>query len=76
MSAEVDTGDSGDDGREQCVYDPPTVSAITMISAPVEKVWRAVVAFDQHAQWHPMLSLDAKPEQVVVGAEVPAAFRA
>ena len=72
MSAEIDTGDTGDDGRERIARDAPTVSAITMISAPVEKVWRVVVAFDQYAQWHPVLSLDAMPEQVVVGAEVPA----
>jgi hypothetical protein len=30
------------------------------------------VAFDQYAQWHPVLSLDATPEQVVIGAEIPA----
>ncbi|GAX58183.1 SRPBCC domain-containing protein [Streptomyces olivochromogenes] len=49
----------------------PVVTAVTRISAPVEDVWRVVVAFDQYAQWHPVLSLDAKPDQVVVGAEVP-----
>jgi hypothetical protein len=36
----------------------------------VEEVWRVLVAFDEYAQWHPILSLDAKPEQVVVGAEI------
>jgi hypothetical protein len=35
-------------------------------------VWRVIVAFDQYAQWHPVLSLDATSEQVVVGAEIPA----
>ena len=49
----------------------PVVTAVTTISAPAEEVWRVLVAFDQYAQWHPVLSLDAKPEQVVVGAEVP-----
>ncbi|WP_158711393.1 SRPBCC domain-containing protein [Streptomyces xylophagus] len=49
----------------------PVVTAVTSISAPIEDVWRVLVAFDQYAQWHPVLSLDAKPEQVVVGAEVP-----
>ena len=49
----------------------PVVTAVTRISAPVEDVWRVLVAFDQYAQWHPVLSLDAKPEQVVVGAEIP-----
>ncbi|MFF1741014.1 SRPBCC domain-containing protein [Streptomyces mirabilis] len=49
----------------------PVVTALTRISAPVEDVWRVLVAFDQYAQWHPVLSLDAKPDQVVVGAEIP-----
>lgn len=49
----------------------PVVTAVTRISAPVEAVWRVVVALDQYARWHPVLSLDAKPEEVVVGAEVP-----
>ncbi|MGA6227274.1 SRPBCC domain-containing protein [Streptomyces umbrinus] len=52
------------------VQEPPVVTAVTRISAPPEDVWRVLVAFDQYAQWHPVLSLDAKPEQVVVGAEV------
>ncbi|NEA34718.1 hypothetical protein G3I17_24110 [Streptomyces sp. SID13031] len=37
----------------------------------MEDVWRVLVAVDQYAQWHPVLSLDAKPEQVVTGAEIP-----
>lgn len=49
----------------------PVVTAVTTISAPAEEVWRVLVAFDRYAQWHPILSLDAKPEEVVVGAEVP-----
>ena len=49
----------------------PTATAVTRISAPVEDVWRALVAFDQYERWHPVLSLDAKPEQVVVGADIP-----
>ncbi|MEV6174333.1 SRPBCC domain-containing protein [Streptomyces sp. NPDC051954] len=49
----------------------PTATAVTRISAPVEDVWRVLVAFDQYAQWHPVLSLDAKSEQVVVGADIP-----
>ncbi|MFD4555227.1 SRPBCC domain-containing protein [Streptomyces sp. NPDC058469] len=49
----------------------PVVTAVTRISAPVDAVWRVVVALDQYAQWHPVLSLDAKPEEVTVGAEVP-----
>lgn len=60
MNAETeDTGNS------------PVVTAVTRISASVQDVWRVLVAFDQYAQWHPVLSLDAKPEQVVVGAEIP-----
>jgi uncharacterized protein YndB with AHSA1/START domain len=53
------------------VKETPAVSAVTRISAPVEAVWRVVVALDQYVRWHPVLSLDAKPEEVVVGAEVP-----
>lgn len=48
----------------------PVVTAVTRISAPVEDVWRVLVAFDQYARWHPVLSFDAKPEQVVAGAEI------
>ena len=43
------------------------VTAVTRISAPVEEVWHVIVAFDQYSQWHPVLSLDAEPEQVVTG---------
>jgi len=53
------------------VQEAPVVTAVTRISASVADVWRVLVAFDQYAQWHPVLSLDAKPEQVVVGAEIP-----
>jgi hypothetical protein len=53
------------------VQQAPVVTTVTRISAPVEDVWRVLVAFDRFAQWHPVLSLDAKPEQVVVGAKVP-----
>jgi uncharacterized protein YndB with AHSA1/START domain len=49
----------------------PVVTAVTRISAPVEAVWRVVVALDQYAQWHPVLALDAKAEEVAIGAEVP-----
>jgi uncharacterized protein YndB with AHSA1/START domain len=49
----------------------PVVTAVTRISAPVEHVWRVLIAFDEYAHWHPVLSLDAKPEQVVVGAKLP-----
>ncbi|MFD3932380.1 SRPBCC domain-containing protein [Streptomyces sp. NPDC058614] len=49
----------------------PVVTAVTTISASLEDVWRVLLAFDQYAQWHPVLSLDARPEQVVVGAEIP-----
>jgi hypothetical protein len=49
----------------------PVVTAVTRISASVEDVWRVLVTFDQYVRWHPVLSLDARPEQVVVGAEVP-----
>jgi hypothetical protein len=48
----------------------PVVTVVTRISAPVEDVWRVLVAFDQYARWHPVLSLDAKPEQAVTGAEL------
>jgi len=50
----------------------PIATAVTRISAPVWDVWRVIVAFDQYAQWHPALSFDAMPEQVVIGAEIPA----
>ena len=51
----------------------PAVTAVTRISAPVEDVWRVIVAFDAYARWHPVLSFDVKPEQqAVVGAELPA----
>jgi uncharacterized protein YndB with AHSA1/START domain len=53
------------------VRETPVVTAVTRISAPVEAVWRVVVALDEYARWHPVLSLDARPEEVVVGAEVP-----
>lgn len=56
---------------ERRTQEAPVVTAVTGISASVEAVWSVLVAFDQYAQWHPVLSLDAKPEQVVVGAEIP-----
>ncbi|MFJ4782326.1 SRPBCC domain-containing protein [Streptomyces sp. NPDC088794] len=49
----------------------PVVTAVTRISAPVEDVWRVLVAFDAYAHWHPVLSFDTKPEQALVGAELP-----
>ncbi|MCU1682779.1 MAG: hypothetical protein JWQ81_3518 [Amycolatopsis sp.] len=45
----------------------PVVTAVTRISASVEDMWRVLVAFDQYAQWHPVLSPDATPEQAVTG---------
>lgn len=36
----------------------------------MEDVWRVLVAFDRYARWHPVLSFDAKPGQVVAGAEI------
>ena len=48
----------------------PVVTAVTRIPASVEDVWRVLVAFSQYARWHPVLSLDAKPEQAVAGAEI------
>ncbi|MFI5628908.1 SRPBCC domain-containing protein [Streptomyces sp. NPDC051664] len=68
MNAETGTDGTG---RKQIVQEAPIVTAVTRISAPVEDVWRVLVAFDQYSLWHPVLSLDAKPEQVVVGAEIP-----
>ncbi|MDX6252939.1 MAG: hypothetical protein QOF10_6299 [Kribbellaceae bacterium] len=68
MNAETDTEGHR---KEPIVKEAPVVTAVTRISASVEDVWRVLVAFDQYAQWHPVLSLDAKPEQVVVGAEIP-----
>jgi hypothetical protein len=56
---------------KQIVQEAPVVTAVTKISAPLEDVWRVLVAFDRYTQWHPILSLDAKPQQVVVGAQVP-----
>lgn len=64
------TDGTGGIGRKRIMQEAPVVTAVTRISAPVEDVWRVLVAFDEYAQWHPVLSLDAKPEQVVVGAEV------
>src|SRR4051794_18926679 len=49
----------------------PVVTAVTRISAPVEDVWRVIVAFDQYSPLHPVLSVEAKPEQVVIGAQIP-----
>ena len=49
----------------------PVVTEVTRISASVQDVWRVLVAFDQYAHWHPILSFDAKPEQVVVGVQIP-----
>jgi hypothetical protein len=72
VSAEADTGSTDDPGGKQLEQAALIVTAVTRISAPLEAVWRVVVAFDQYSQWHPVLSLDAKPEQVVVGVEVPA----
>jgi hypothetical protein len=57
--------------RKRTVRKAPVVTVVTKISAPVEDVWRVLVAFDRFAQWHPVLSLDAEPGQVVVGAKVP-----
>jgi hypothetical protein len=68
MSAE--TGTETTIGRNQIVPDVPVVTAVTRISAPIEHVWRVLVAFDEYARWHPVLSFDAKPEQVVVGTRV------
>ncbi|WP_280873891.1 SRPBCC domain-containing protein [Streptomyces pseudovenezuelae] len=46
---------------------------MTRISAPVEDVWRVLVAFDEYARWHPVLAFDTKPDQqAVVGADLPA----
>ncbi|MGW3289966.1 SRPBCC domain-containing protein [Streptomyces sp. NPDC001002] len=49
----------------------PVVTAVTRIPAPVEEVWRVLMAFDEYAHWHPVLSFEAKPEQAVVGTELP-----
>ncbi|UXX91756.1 SRPBCC domain-containing protein [Streptomyces sp. AD2-2] len=51
---------------------PPVATAVTRIAAPAEAVWRVLVALDAYALWHPALSFDAKPEDVGVGAVVPA----
>jgi uncharacterized protein YndB with AHSA1/START domain len=53
------------------VKETPVVTAATRISASVADVWRVLVAFGEYAQWHPILSLDGKPEQAVVGAKIP-----
>ena len=65
--AEIETA-----GRKRSMQEAPLATAVTRISAPIEDVWRVLVAFDLYAQWHPILSLDAKAEQAVVGAKVPA----
>lgn len=69
MNSELDTDGTR---RNRSVPETPVVTAVTRISAPVEDVWRVIVAFDQYSQWHPVLSLDAKPEQVLIGAQIPA----
>lgn len=61
-------------GRKQTVPETPIATTVTRISAPIEDVWRVLVAFDHYAQWHPVLSLDAKPEEVeevIVGTKLP-----
>jgi uncharacterized protein YndB with AHSA1/START domain len=69
VNSELDTDGTR---RNRSVPETPVVTAVTRISAPVEDVWRVIVAFDQYSQWHPVLSLDAKPEQVLIGAQIPA----
>jgi NADPH:quinone reductase-like Zn-dependent oxidoreductase len=61
---------AGTVGRKQIAPEVPVATAVTRISAPIEQVWRVLVAFDEYARWHPVLSFDAKPEQVVVGTRV------
>lgn len=68
MSLPTDTGDTAE---KPSMPEAAVVTAVTKISAPVEELRHVNVAFDQYAQRHPVLSLDAKPEQVVNGAEVP-----
>jgi uncharacterized protein YndB with AHSA1/START domain len=62
--------ETDDASGQEIVPATPVATAVTRISAPVWDVWRVIVAFDRYAQWHPVLSLDATPEQVVVGAEI------
>ena len=68
MSLPTDTGDTAE---KPSMPEAAVVTAVTKMSAPVEELRHVNVAFDQYAQRHPVLSLDAKPEQVVNGAEVP-----
>jgi hypothetical protein len=72
VSRGADTADTDDTAATEIVPVTPVATAVTRISAPVWDVWRVIVAFDRYAQWHPVLSFDATPEQVVVGAEIPA----
>lgn len=46
MSAEADTGSTDDPGGKQLEQAALIVTAVTRISAPLEAVWRVVVAFD------------------------------
>ena len=69
MSRGADTDDTA---AKEIVPATPVATAVTRICAPMWDVWRVIVAFDQYAQWHPVLSLDATSEQVVIGAEIPA----
>lgn len=59
--------DTDDNAAKEIVPATSVATAVTRIAAPMWDVWRVIVAFDQYAQWHPVLSLDATSEQVVVG---------
>jgi hypothetical protein len=72
VSRGADTDDTRDTGAKEVVPAAPVATAVTRISAPVWDVWRVIVAFDRYVRWHPVLSLGATSEQVVVGAEIPA----
>jgi uncharacterized protein YndB with AHSA1/START domain len=49
-----------------------SVSVVTNIAAPVERVWRALVEFERYAAWHPALSLHATSDETVVGTRLEA----
>ncbi|MBA4308250.1 MAG: hypothetical protein C0429_16095 [Sphingopyxis sp.] len=39
-----------------------SVSKETMIVAAPERVWAALVAFDDYASWHPMVRIEGDPQ--------------
>ncbi|MBK8273316.1 MAG: SRPBCC family protein [Sphingomonadales bacterium] len=45
-----------------------SVSKETIIAAPPERVWAALVTFADYAKWHPMVRIDGEPESKCTAA--------